>query len=437
MENLYAIFQTCPKICIDTRRIEKNSIFFALKGPNFNANSFAEKAIEQGCSYAVIDEKKFAKDNRFIVVEDVLKTLQELAKHHRQKLKNASGGKPVIFIGITGSNGKTTSKELIKSVLSRNFRTLATEGNLNNHIGVPLTVLSVQDTTEIAIIEMGANHIHEIAELCAIAQPDFGIITNIGKAHLEGFGSFEGVIKAKGELYDFIRKTNGTLFLNNDNQLLKDLAKGIKKITYGKSADNEIIGKFVEANPLLKISWKRNQETEFRETIQTKIIGSYNFENILAAICTGHYFGVSNTEIKKALEEYLPSNNRSQILKKDNNTFILDSYNANPVSMMAAINNFAQMNGDKKIAILGDMLELGEYSQKEHENIIELLKNCSFSQTILIGKEFSKIDLPGNFRSFLNTESAREYFLSNKIENSHVLIKGSRGIKLETLVGVL
>lgn len=435
MEKLYEIFLRYPKICTDTRRVEKNAVFFALRGPNFNANSLAGKAIEQGCAFAVIDEKEYRKNEQFILVEDVLKTLQGLAKYHRNQLKKLPA--PIPFIGITGSNGKTTTKELINAALSRKFKTTATGGNLNNHIGVPLTVLSVTKTTEIAIIEMGANHIDEIAGLCSIAQPDFGIITNIGKAHMEGFGNFEGVIKAKGELYDYLKKNNGTAFLNNDNQLLKDLSHGIKKLTYGKSDDCDCIGKFIEANPLVKISWKKKQESEFREIIQTKIIGNYNFENILAAICIGNFFGVDRNDIKTALENYLPSDNRSQILKKGSNTIILDCYNANPVSMSAAISNFAQMQDGNKIAILGDMLELGEYSRKEHENIVEILKNCPFSQTILVGEEFSKINLPGNFKSFLKTEEAKQFLLSGKIENSQILIKGSRGIKLESVAEVL
>lgn len=430
MEKLYQIFLEHPNISTDTRKIKKNSIFFALKGPNFNANNFAKNALEKGCSYAVIDDEKYKENDRFILVNDCLTALQDLARRHRRMLK-------IPFIGITGSNGKTSTKELINAVLSKKFKTLATEGNLNNHIGVPLTVLSITDETEIAIIEMGANHIGEIAFLCEISQPDFGIITNIGKAHLEGFGSFEGVIKAKGELYEHLKKNDGTVFLNNDNQLLKDLSNGIKKVTYGKSSDSDCNGKLLEANPFLKILWKRKQETDLHENIQTQIIGSYNFENILAAICIGNFFGVEKAEIKSAIENYVPSNNRSQIIKKGSNTIILDCYNANPTSMSAAINNFTQISDAKKIAVLGDMLELGEYSQREHEHIVEILKSCRFSQTILVGKEFSKIKLPENFKIFLSTEKAIQFFKTNKIENSHVLIKGSRGIKLEAIAEVI
>lgn len=430
MEKLYEIFLNHPKICTDTRRIEKNSIFFALKGPNFNANSLAGKAIEQGCAYAVIDEKEFRKNDKFILVDDALKALQNLATYHRKQFS-------IPFVAITGSNGKTTTKELVNAVLSQQFTTLSTQGNLNNHIGVPLTVLAVKKDTQIAIIEMGANHPGEIARLCSIAKPDFGIITNIGKAHMEGFGNFEGIIKTKGELFDYLRKKNGIAFINNDNQLLKDLSQGIKKTSYGKSDDSDYNGKFIEANPFVKIAWKKKVENEFGEIVQTRIIGNYNFENILAAICIGNYFGIELNKIKSALENYLPTNNRSQILKKGSNTIILDCYNANPVSMSAAINNFAQMEDGNKIAILGDMLELGEFSQKEHENIVEILKNCPFRQTILVGKEFSKIDLPKNFKSFLKTEEAKQFFFANKIENSQVLIKGSRGIKLETIADVL
>lgn len=430
---LYQIFRQHPKICTDTRKIEKNSIFFALKGPSFNANALASKAIEQGCAYAVVDEKEYSENEKFILVDDALTALQDLAKYHRSELKKNN----IPFIGITGSNGKTTTKELISAVLCRKYKSLATQGNLNNHIGVPLTVLSITPETEIAIIEMGANHIGEIALLCSIAQPEYGMITNIGKAHLEGFGSFEGVIKAKSEMYDYLRKNNGTAFLNNDNKLLKDLSEGIKKITYGKSADSDIHGKFIEADPLVKISWKRKQEAEFNETVHTKIIGSYNFENILAAVCIGNYFGIERKSISAAIENYIPSNNRSQILERGTNTIILDCYNANPVSMSAAISNFAQIKDGNKIAVLGDMLELGEYSRKEHENIVEILKSCSFNKTILVGHEFSKIKLPENFILFQKSDEARQYLREHKIEHAHILIKGSRSIKLETIAEVL
>lgn len=443
MKYLYDIFLKYPKICIDTRKIEKDSLFFSLKGPNFNANSMAEKALDQGCAFAVIDEKTYCKNEKFILVDDVLLTLQKLANHHRKQYK-------IPFLAITGSNGKTTTKELVREVLCRKFQTCATEGNLNNHIGVPLTVLSVKNTTEIAIIEMGANHIGEIAALCEIALPTHGIITNIGKAHLEGFGSFDGVIKAKGELYNFLRENDGTVFVNGDNPLLMNLVGQIRKITYGKNEGNDYIGKLVEAkpmdrlsesgierNPLVNISWKKKQDYNFNPAIGTQIFGNYNFENILSAISAGDYFGVEKNEIKIALANYSPVNKRSQVLKKGSNTIVLDCYNANPVSMAAAINNFAQMPGENKIAILGDMLELGDYSRKEHENVVEILTTCSFSKTILVGKEFSKVQLPENFLSFLTTDEATQFLISNKAESSLILLKGSRGIHLESLVEIL
>ncbi len=430
MEELYEIFLRNPIICTDTRKIEKNSIFFALKGPAFNANSLAKIALEGGCSLAVIDEKKYNEGSKYFLVDDVLKSLQQLAIHHRNKLK-------IPFIGITGTNGKTTTKELLHSVLSAKFKTAATKGNLNNHIGVPLTVLSVNESTEVAIIEMGANHIGEIANLCSIAKPGFGIITNIGKAHLEGFGSFEGVIKAKTELYDYLRKNMGIVFLNKDNKLLHELSGEIKSISYGISSQNDYMGKIISSDPLVNISWKKKSENLFGEEIKTKLAGSYNFENILSAICVGNYFGVGVQEIKNALENYTPSNNRSQVLRKGSNTIILDCYNANPVSMEAALKNFDQMKGGKKVAILGDMLELGEYSIQEHENIVEILNKVVFEQIILVGKEFSKVFIHDNFRSFLTSEEAKEYLMVNRITNSKILIKGSRGIKLESLVDVI
>jgi UDP-N-acetylmuramoyl-tripeptide--D-alanyl-D-alanine ligase len=333
IEEIYSLFLKHPAICTDSRKAEKYGIFFSLKGDNFNGNAFAEIALENGCKYAFIDEAVYYKDNRYIIVENALNTLQELAKHHRSKLK-------IPVIGITGTNGKTTTKELIKAVLEKKFNTLATEGNLNNHIGVPQTILKITGKTEIAIIEMGANHIGEIAELCKISKPDHGIITNIGKAHLEGFGSFEGIVKAKKELYDHIEQNNGLLFVNKDNQLLSEMASRIKKITYGKSASADHTGSIKNTEPFIEIVWK-NTATNKTFLIKSKLVGAYNFENIMAAVAIGSYFEVDVSLIKEAIEAYTPSNNRSQIIKSSNNTIIMDAYNANPSSMEAAINNFA------------------------------------------------------------------------------------------------
>ena len=431
IKKIYSIYQKHNIVCTDTRELKKDSIFFALKGENFNGNAYAEQAINSGCAYAVIDDTKFYKDDRYIIVNDVLASLQELAKFHRSQLS-------IPFIAITGTNGKTTTKELISSVLSKKYNTCSTKGNLNNHIGVPLTILSVNKSHEIAVIEMGANHIGEIAALCEIAQPDYGIITNIGKAHLEGFGSLEGVIKAKSELYEFIHNHNGSIFINTDNKLLSDLAKGInKKISYSSSTNSTITGKLIDHNPFVTLHWKMSDEgknSANEEIITTQIVGKYNFENILSAICIGNYFNVSKEHIQIALEDYIPSNSRSQVIQKNTNTILLDAYNANPTSMVAAIENFYEMNCDNKMLILGDMLELGKDSHKEHQQIIELLKNKGLANTLLIGNHFSETENSIHAKHFNTSDEAKEYLQANKIENTTILIKGSRGIKLEKIL---
>ncbi len=430
---LYKIFEQHPIVCTDTRDIKKGSIFFALKGTSFNGNEFAKKALESGCSYAVIDEEKYQKDDRFLLVPDVLELLQGLANYHRRMLN-------IPVIAITGSNGKTTTKELIASVLGKKHKTLATKGNLNNHIGVPLTLLSITKQHEMAVVEMGANHVGEIEDLCAIAEPNYGIITNIGRAHLEGFGGFEGVIKAKTELYSFIKKTNGVLFVNAGNELLMKHAEGIKNILYGDLDNVDTSGMLVAADPFLHIRWKNKTEVTpliRKEVVSTKLIGNYNFENILAAACIGNHFNVPEKQIAEALENYSPDNSRSQVIEKGSNKIILDAYNANPTSMRAAIENFAGMNWPNKILVLGDMLELGTESAKEHQAIIDLLKQKEFSKIILVGKLFCAVNNTINAECFESTEKASEWFRKNAPKNSSLLIKGSRGIKLEKILEVI
>lgn len=433
IQQLYARYLMHPSISTDTRNIKKDSIFFALKGETFNGNKFAEQAITEGCALAVIDEEIYKKDERYILVADVLKTLQKLAKHHRAQLK-------VPIIAITGSNGKTTTKELVRAVLAKKYNVYATIGNLNNHIGVPLTLLSLNKEHQMAIVEMGANHIGEIAQLCDIAQPDFGIITNIGKAHLEGFGGPEGVIMAKKELYTFIQQHKGLLFINKDNGLLSDLSKGTNQISYGTSDFCNCTGKIIETQPFIQLQWKSSDDLKNIDEspiVTTHLPGKYNFENILAAVCIASYFQVEADKINNALENYIPGNNRSQLIKKENNTILLDAYNANPSSMFAAIENFSELVAENKILILGDMLELGNQSNFEHQALMALLKNKGFSKIFLVGKYFSELENDINAMVFKNAEEIKQWISLNIIKNSTILIKGSRGIKLESLVEVL
>ncbi len=433
IKTLYHHFLKHLIVCTDTRDIKSGSIFFALKGDNFNANQFAEQALNAGCSIAVIDEEKYKKDERYILVNDVLTTLQKLANYHRKQLS-------IPIIAITGTNGKTTSKELLNAVLSQKYKVLATKGNLNNHIGVPLTLLNIKPEHEIAIIEMGANHQGEIAMLCAIAEPDFGIITNIGKAHLEGFGGFEGVVKTKNELYHFIKQKGGKLFVNMDNKLLQQLSEDINKITFGTSSTIDFTGKLIDSNPYVKLKYKAKndkQSIDDKPIINTQLIGNYNFENILAAACIGHYFDVSEEQIKNGLENYIPDNNRSQVMQTQSNLLLLDAYNANPSSMNAAIENFAQMQQPNKMVILGDMLELGIDSAKEHDAIVNLLKQKNISKAILVGPFFMESGKLMNVKTFATSDEVVNYLRQNPVKNTTVLIKGSRGIKLEKVVEVL
>lgn len=428
-ETLYPLFKKHPAISTDSRNIKPNSIFFALKGDNFNGNLFAEQSLNNGAAIAVISDASLKKDERYIVVEDTLKALQELAKYHRQQLK-------IPVIGITGSNGKTTTKELLKTVLTKKYKTYATQGNLNNHIGVPLTILAITADIEMAIIEMGANHVGEIKELSEIAQPTHGIITNIGKAHLEGFGGYEGVIKAKTELYQYIKQKRGSIFINADNPLLVEHAIGIMQYNYGTKPNSDCIGEVVSSDPFLSVRWYlKNGDDRYQANSQ--LVGSYNFENVMAAIAVGNYFKVDTASINSAIHSYAPSNNRSQVIKTAKNTIIMDAYNANPSSMKAAITNFASMKASNKVVILGDMMELGEETQKEHQQVLDLLMSFQFPYVILIGSYFKQLSLPNFVLHFTDTSKALEELKKHSVSNSTVMVKGSRKVQLEKLVEVL
>lgn len=431
---LYSLFLQHPVICTDSRNCPDGSLFFALKGDNFNANAFAKTALANGCAYAIVDDAEFAIDEKYILVEDVLTTLQQLARYHRQQL-----GTPVL--GITGTNGKTTTKELIAAVLKEKFNILYTQGNLNNHIGVPLTLLQLKEEHEIAIIEMGANHPGEIKILAEIACPDFGIITNVGKAHLEGFGSFEGVKKTKAELYDYICANGQLIFINKDNEHLMEMAAnaGIsdKRRSYSLNpvdSDCYIYGQVSSCSPFLNMECTINNSEIF--DVETKLIGTYNAENVLAAVAIGDFFGVDKKAIKAGLEKYTPQNNRSQLTVTAKNKLVVDAYNANPTSMKAAIVNFGQMDVKHKVLILGDMLELGEQSDFEHGQTVELLNQYDFEKVILVGPQFKKTN--NKFHCFDNVDALlADLSDKNDIKDCYVLIKGSRGIKLEKVLNVL
>jgi UDP-N-acetylmuramoyl-tripeptide--D-alanyl-D-alanine ligase len=427
LEQLYEIFLQHPVITTDSRKITPGCIFAALKGPNFNGNFYAKTALDAGASYAITDETIDA-DRRLIKVGDVLSALQQLATLHRKKLA-------VPVLAITGSNGKTTTKELIAHVLKQKYTIAFTQGNLNNHIGVPLTLLSFSKDTEIGIVEMGANHPGEIDFLCRIAQPDYGIITNIGKAHLEGFGSFEGVIQTKSEMYRYLENNNGTIFINGDDTLLQKAASpDLNKLTYGTSDRNWLHGENIVSPPFLNLRVWFPSGVLY---INTKLIGDYNLENVLAAMAIGKHFGIDPLQIKKGIESYIPANNRSQLVRTETNQIIMDAYNANPTSMKASINNFLSLGESHKVLILGDMLELGIYSSSEHQNIVDMVSSFPNIKIILVGKEFSNTSYPGHFKVFENTIDAKSYLSEYRISNSYILIKGSRGIGLENVLDVL
>lgn len=429
IENIYSFYEQCNyTVCTDTRKIIKNALFVALKGDVFNANHFVEEAVNQGCKYAISDEYK-GNNDKIIVVDNVLKTLQELSHYHRKQMKAK-------VLGITGSNGKTTTKELIASVLKQKFNIIYTQGNFNNHIGVPLTLLTIKPETEIAIVEMGANHPGEIAFLCSIVDPDYGIITNVGKAHLEGFGSFEGVINTKTELYKYLQTKNGLVFVNKDNDILFKHAEMLNSYTYGKSANCHIIASKIEANPNVKIFW-RKQNNDFTQEINSQLIGEYNWENILAAICIGNYFHIMPDLIKQGIENYFPNNHRSQWLRIGSNNILMDAYNANPTSMQLALNNFFNLPFQNKSIILGDMLELGAYAETEHQVLLDTLKNKPLETIILVGEIFCKLNNNPGIKTFLNVEQLIDYLKLNPFSNTTLLIKGSHGIHLEKLMDVL
>ncbi|WP_320168173.1 UDP-N-acetylmuramoyl-tripeptide--D-alanyl-D-alanine ligase [Mangrovibacterium marinum] len=422
---LYEIFKQHPTVSTDSRTILPDSIFFALKGQNFDGNKFAADSLQKGAKYAVVDNPQYANDAHIILVDDVLKSLQKLAHLHRQTL-----GIPVL--AITGTNGKTTSKELIAAVLKNRFNLIFTQGNLNNHIGVPLTLLRMTPETQIAVIEMGANHPGEIAALCDIAQPDLGLVTNMGKAHLEGFGSFEGVVKTKTELYDFLRETGGKCFINTDNKLLLKQAEGLELLSYGNNETAQLRGEpedssyYLTAKILFPKGW-----LYFR----SKLVGAYNFENIMAAARVGSYFDIDPLLIQKSVEKYEPTNNRSQLIQRGTNRIILDAYNANPTSMMASLQNFSQLAQKAKTVILGDMLELGEYSKEEHQKIADFIAKQEFEQVFLIGPCFNQVDAGTKAKKFESIELLANYLFQQKqIENNLILIKGSRGIRLEKIL---
>jgi UDP-N-acetylmuramoyl-tripeptide--D-alanyl-D-alanine ligase len=423
-KSLHQIFLQSKGVTTDTRRVLAGQIFFALKGENFNGNKFSRQAIDNGAMLAIIDEPEHKLDEKYILVADVLTCLQDLAKYHRKYL-----GLPVI--AITGTNGKTTSKELIRYVLQTLYQVEYTHGNLNNHIGVPLTLLSFSKNTEIGIVEMGANHCGEIAALCEIVTPDYGVITNIGKAHLDGFGSYEGVIKAKSEMYDFLRNNGRKVFVNSDDELLSFKAQGIESIKYGKDQNTSSNIKIDDASPYLSLQWKE-------KSINSQLVGEYNLYNILLAICIGEYFKIKDTDIIKAISGYKPENNRSQLSKTEKNTLVIDAYNANPSSMELSIINFLKIKAQKKLLILGDMFELGKLSKEEHRKIVDLLINNGFKNVMFVGQNFYELkNNSTNFLFFENTTNLIEYLILKNIANNTILLKASRGVQLEKVIPYL
>ncbi len=429
---LYTLYLRFPSIQTDTRKIKPGDIFFALKGPNFNGNEFAKHALENGAEYAIVDEEINTKDSRILQVGDVLKTLQDLALHHRMQFDPS-----IPFIAVTGSNGKTTSKELMYVVLSGAYKTSATEGNLNNHIGIPLTILKIKRDIEISIIEMGANHQKEIESYCTYAMPTHGVITNCGKAHLEGFGSEEGIRKGKGELFDYLRQHNGTAFIMQDYNYLQEMSKGISSvITYG-TRNADVTGKVKSSADLLEVIISTGADIN---TIKTNLVGEYNLPNILLAVTIGKYFKVPDDKIKNALENYLPSNSRSQLIEKDGNKIILDAYNANPSSMKAAIENFAKMasnaeitsGGSDKVLILGGMMELGLQSEKEHQELVNLINKYKWKNVVLVGGDFNKTKHA--YLNFENAIQAKEWFKQQGMQQVNILIKGSRSTQMEKVL---
>jgi UDP-N-acetylmuramoyl-tripeptide--D-alanyl-D-alanine ligase len=428
IEELYNIYTTHPSVQTDTRKLKPGDIFFALKGDHFNGNAFATQAIEKGAAYAVIDERvpmdtRIEIQEKTIIVNNVLQALQQLALHHRRQFA-------IPFLAITGSNGKTTTKELIHAVLSSAFKTYTTEGNLNNQIGIPLTLLKIKSDAEFAVIEMGANHRQEIASYCTYTLPTHGLITNCGKGHLEGFGGEDGVKKGKGELFDYLRSANGTAFVMRDYDYLKEMSKGISNIIIYGTAEADIEGTAIKSGPYLDVMIKKGSTIS---SINTKLVGDYNLPNVLAAVAVGKYFNVPDDKIKTAIEMYSPSNSRSQLIEKGTNKIILDAYNANPSSMKLAIENFATLIADDKVLMLGAMAELGNESLHEHQSITDLIKQYRWKNVVLVGGDFSKSD--HSFIQLENAEQAKDWLQQQHFENTYLLIKGSRSMQMEKVLG--
>ena len=425
IEKLYQHFKECTTVCTDTRKIEKDCLFFALKGDNFNGNEFAGHALASGAKYCVVDEKQFAKNDRYILVENVLETLQELSTFHRNELK-------IPIIALTGSNGKTTTKELINAVMSQKYKTTATQGNLNNHIGVPLTLLQMNQDTDISIVEMGANHPKEIGMLCDIAQPDYGLITNFGKAHLEGFGSIEGVIKAKSELYDYLMAHQKTIFVNeNDDLQVRQTLDSKNVYKFGLLTSLDTMLELIDTQPYVTLKFNDS-------VIKSQLTGAYNFNNIAVAIAIGSYFEVDPKLIIQAIEDYKPTNNRSQLLEKGSNTILLDAYNANPTSMLAALENFKQLHQENKILFLGDMFELGQTSESEHQYIVDYSEKNDLGNVFLVGENFFKTKVKlEKIKKFKTFEDLKTHLQTDPIKDSFLLIKGSRGMALERILELL
>lgn len=419
---LYQLFLQYPCIQTDTRKIKVGDIFFALKGPNFNGNLFAKQALEKGAAYAIVDEPIEGTNDKIILTTDVLRTLQELAKFHRQQFN-------IPFIAITGSNGKTTTKELVSTVLASHYITYTTQGNLNNHIGVPLTILGIKKDAQMAVIEMGANHQKEIESYCSYTLPTHGIITNCGKAHLEGFGGIEGVKKGKGELYDFLRANEGTAFVYWDYDYLQAMSAGLENMIKYGTKEGLITGNILQSEPFLSVDIHK---IDALQNVQTQLVGAYNLPNILCAVVVAKHFNVPNEKIKAAIENYTPSNSRSQLIEKGNNKIILDAYNANPTSMKAAIENFAALNVANKVIMIGGMMELGSQSIEEHEGIVTLIKKYNWKDVILVGGDFLKTTNP--YTCLPNSVEAKQYFIDQAFENCYFLIKGSRSMQMEKIL---
>ena len=429
IEQLYQTYLLSRTVTTDSRQITAGCIFFAFKGVSFDGNAFAPQALEQGAALCVISDPQYKVDDRCVVVDDVLATLQQLARHHRAHLD-------IPFVGITGTNGKTSTKELLYAVLSKKYRTHATAGNFNNHLGVPLTLLSIPADAQIAIIEMGANHPGEIATLCHIADPDYGLITNVGRAHLEGFGSFEGVVRTKTELYRHLAAKQGMVFVNADNDLLVAQAAqcGLQTVSYGSSEQAQVRGHLVGSDPYMKFYIEEGDNVY---TIQSNLLGSYNFDNAMASAAIGRYFGVEMWDIKEAIEQYVPNNNRSQYKETGRNALLLDCYNANPSSMKVALDSFEAMAGENKVAMLGGMRELGEESQREHEAIVERLLSNPTMHAVLVGPEYAFADGKPNIRWFPDVDAAVAYFAEHPLNDATVLLKGSNSTRMWKLEEVL